>query len=1179
MNKAFKCLSAFYLIFTCSGSAVSQQSFVNQDWVRTNGINGNFENVSLHVSSSGNVFNLSNQSNGVNSDNLLSCVHSGGNLIWEQYCSSSAFEDDFSVDLALDSLQNAYICAAKHNGDDYDFLIAKYDAQGILVWEQIYNSGTNDDVPAALALSNNDLFITGSSKGNGVDVDMLTMKINVSNGNIDWIKTFDHLNKIDLATDIAVNSSGDVFVSGSSAQNAVNSDMVIINYSGVSGVELNNQRYITPGNGYDFPREILVDENDMLILMGTSKANLSNSNIEVKLLTNALQPLWTFSIDESGLKDEGNSIELDNNGDILLTGYCTSITGKTSTIITKIDKGNGAGLWSRTRQSEDGNVSKGVDLTINSNGDIYVCGEEDHLGSRNIFTMALSEYGELKWMVYFKDTVQSFNQARKIEVHNNSVYVAGVSKIGQNSKSLTVKYSINERVLTPVIDSLGNYSHVKNELVVRFDRSVLNLANIDKVGFTSGQLMDFVDSSTISLMSNKTGFDWSRLSSYKIHTRATSADTLSITRLDDTVKVSHFWGSLIVKLPESTNEVVTSDSINTIPGIHYSHINPIFTPYGVDPYFQDGQHGLWFSVPSQIVTDIDADVAWAYETGSSDVRVGVIDAIIDWNHEDFYDQLTQSTKIVGGHDYFNDSDISFGQYTLSNHGTSVAGIIGAIRNNSLGVAGVAGGDMDAVDPSTGVPIYSLAIVNDFGNFTSWDRIAAAMNEGSLQTTNGYGFALNVENLSWGTTNGPHADMTDALNNCWKNHCILVAARPNFSDATTNAANWPACYSDEQLITVSASGNDGHRKTDVNGEGDWYSGYGTSGALNTSLCDVDVMAPGISELIATTKSTFANPYTYSNCSVNNSLYNCFDGTSAAAPHVSGVAALLLSKHTPSNGYPNKLGTEDVENLMQKNASFSNNYTLEDAYGVVSAGKSMLDINDPYYVMHMNHYGWEGTTTWEQTLNNIYMYGATELGIPNGTPYYSVSRYLFELDFNDYLINTTDEIVDSWDFRAFWREGAQSFTGNTFLYNPFLTVSNFSAPIGSNSATGTVSTYFYQLKRYPTSNPVWFPFDPNEFRYSYSVHAKKNPLGISELQLESSSLFPNPNNGVFSLTFSANQTQNVYIKVYDIMGKVVYENDNVITQKGEVKLKLNLENLEKGLYYVKINNESIPFVINE
>ncbi len=244
---------------------------------------------------------------------------------------------------------------------------------------------------------------------------------------------------------------------------------------------------------------------------------------------------------------------------------------------------------------------------------------------------------------------------------------------------------------------------------------------------------------------------------------------------------------------------------------------------------------------------IYASEAWDVSTTrGTGITVAVVDSGIDLQHPEL------SAKLVPGWDFFNDDnnpDDNIG------HGTHVAGIIAARANNSAGIAGVAFNAKVMpvkvcdiiVDPISGsylgCPYYYIAA-----------GIIHAVDKGAR-----------VINLSLGGAKDSPT-VKGAVDYALARNVVVVASAGNDGD-TTNHVSYPAAY--PGVISVAAHDNEG-----------------IHAPFSTSNPFVDISAPGVNILSTVPAELDSDPGTPVG-------YALDDGTSMAAPHVSGVAALLLS----------------------------------------------------------------------------------------------------------------------------------------------------------------------------------------------------------------------------------------------------------------------------------------------
>ncbi|MEH7035342.1 S8 family peptidase [Priestia megaterium] len=225
---------------------------------------------------------------------------------------------------------------------------------------------------------------------------------------------------------------------------------------------------------------------------------------------------------------------------------------------------------------------------------------------------------------------------------------------------------------------------------------------------------------------------------------------------------------------------------------------------------------------------VQAPDAWDVTTSNGNIKIAIIDTGVQLNHPELAIKLWPGYNFVEGNLNPNDGN---------GHGTHVAGIAGALTENSLGIAGIA--------PSASIiPVRAL---DNSGNGTL-SNIANAI----TYSTNA---GAKVINLSLGSSQGS-ITLENAINHAWNQGVVIVAAAGN---EASNTLTYPAAY--QNVIAVAS--------TDINDQKSDFSSYGTW---------VEVSAPG---------STILSTYT-------GSYYAYLSGTSMACPHVAGLAALLAAQ---------------------------------------------------------------------------------------------------------------------------------------------------------------------------------------------------------------------------------------------------------------------------------------------
>lgn len=235
-----------------------------------------------------------------------------------------------------------------------------------------------------------------------------------------------------------------------------------------------------------------------------------------------------------------------------------------------------------------------------------------------------------------------------------------------------------------------------------------------------------------------------------------------------------------------------------------------------------------FYIDQWSLKTIQANWAWNTTTGSPSVLVAVIDTGIDYTHPDL-----AANYVSGGYDWVNSDNDPMDD---NGHGTHCAGIIAAVMNNNLGVAGLA---QVGIMAEKGL---------DYEGYGYEDELAGAI-------IHAVDHGAKILSLSWGGDTDSYL-IHDAISYAYYNDVLVVAAAGNNG---TTMKMYPAAY--KEVVAVTATDSD-DKLAVFSSYGDW----------------VDVAAPGVQIY-----STFPN-----------SSYAHKSGTSMACPHVAGVAALVWSQ---------------------------------------------------------------------------------------------------------------------------------------------------------------------------------------------------------------------------------------------------------------------------------------------
>ena len=325
-----------------------------------------------------------------------------------------------------------------------------------------------------------------------------------------------------------------------------------------------------------------------------------------------------------------------------------------------------------------------------------------------------------------------------------------------------------------------------------------------------------------------------------------------------------------------------SEGLSAVPGVvSVTPQIPIRPRSFNDPYFSSQWH---FVNTRYKGSDINVQKVWdEFTTGRSDVIVSVVDEGVVMDHEDLVGNLIPCLADGSGSFNFNNNTPTV--VPTQGHGTHVAGVIAAVSNNGIGVAGIAGGDAAAGIP--GVKVMSCQIFDLYGNQPdTYQAIKHGADHGAV-----------ILQCSWGFSPDLNGDgfTTQEEINLYRSYTIKDL--PEYKAAIDYFIKYAGCDNDgNQLpdspmkggVAIFAAGNDNFDYDPLvsyepiiavgafgaTGNKASYSNYGDW---------VDVAAPGGDAKLGIYSTLLSNNYGGSD----------WQGTSMACPHVSGVAALLVS----------------------------------------------------------------------------------------------------------------------------------------------------------------------------------------------------------------------------------------------------------------------------------------------
>lgn len=437
-----------FLNLALAAMAAHAQAAV-QAWVQRYGATGesNNEAVAIAIDGHDRVFVTGFSYNEGRSSDFFSTISysSGGIPLWTNYYSGPAHTNDYATAITVDRSNNVFVTgySASTNVPSYAYacVTIKYSGEGVPLWTNRFGvPGIGSAHATGMATdTNGNIFVVGYVvTTNTFNSDYFTIKY--SGGGLSvWTNYYNGAgNDDDQPEGIAVSYSGDVFVAGRSSGAGSSDDYAIIAYTG-TGLPLWTNRYNGPGNSIDSAKAIAVDASGDVLVTGSSAALAGfppNYDYLTIKYSSAGVALWTNRY-QGPDSDYAEAIAVDNAGNVFVTGASVGNHYDYATVKYSV---SGLALWTNRYDGPGNSEDIPSAAAIDGSGNFIVTGHSWG-NSADYATVIYSGSGTSISTNRYNGAGNGSDFANAIAVDTiGNVFVTGYSRNGQGRDYATIKY-------------------------------------------------------------------------------------------------------------------------------------------------------------------------------------------------------------------------------------------------------------------------------------------------------------------------------------------------------------------------------------------------------------------------------------------------------------------------------------------------------------------------------------------------------------------------------------------------------------------------------------------------------------------------------------------------------------------------------------------------------------------
>jgi hypothetical protein len=304
---------------------------------------------------------------------------SSGTLSWWREWDGAASLLDRAVAVAADKSGNVIVAGDSlgTTPGDTNIVVLKYSKSGTLLWQRVYGGAENgdDECSDVVVDSSGAVYVTGSRHTAATSYDFWTLKLAAADGGLIWQHTYDGLGRGDVPGSTCIDSARNVYVAGESGALPWSSDIAIVKIA-PDGTTAWAQRVSGPAAlGDDWGGEIALGRSGALFVAATAPGEDDQAMMVMRLGTTDGSLKWRRTYDDSlGWHDIVEGMAVDGSNNVWVTGCMRGKTGTSSRGVLSKWNSSGKRLWTQQWSSPGNKPAEFRAVKINSAGTAWCAG-------------------------------------------------------------------------------------------------------------------------------------------------------------------------------------------------------------------------------------------------------------------------------------------------------------------------------------------------------------------------------------------------------------------------------------------------------------------------------------------------------------------------------------------------------------------------------------------------------------------------------------------------------------------------------------------------------------------------------------------------------------------------------------------------------------------------------------